>query len=211
MGIPDRSTLIVDLNSGQYQASITAFRNLLESTDGTKIPFFRISVRTPNDEYVDVQIRSLNAYLVGFRGADKWYAFDGEVGGWGESCGTGSNYNDLGKVGRISYDDLRAVGKLARFKKGRDPLDKRIIAVLIALLCEAARFATVSTYFTGLTNAVGTEHSGALMSAMGNSSIDFEYLKSSYFTKWENPPSSELEVGKLYHHQPSDHLFKHRK
>lgn len=210
MGIPDRSSLVVDLNPGQYQASIVAFRNLLESTDGRKIQFFRISVRTPKDEYVDVQIRALNAYLVGFRGEDQWYAFDGETGGWGVSCGIGSNYNDLGNVGRIAYDDMRGIGALARFKKGRDSLDKRIIAILIGLLCEGARFATVSTFFTGLTNAVRTEHSSALMTAFGSTAMDFEYLKSNYFTKWENPPSSDLEPGKLYHHQPSDHLFRHR-
>lgn len=210
MGIPDRSSLIVDLNPGQYQASIVAFRNLLESTDGRKIPFFRISVRTPKDEYVDVQIRALNAYLVGFRGEDQWYSFEGEVGGWGVSCGIGTNYNDLGFVGRIGYDDLSGVGALARFKKRRDSLDKRIIAILIGLLCEGARFATVSTFFTGLTNAVGTEHSPALLTAFGSTAMDFEYLKSNYFTKWENPPSTDLEPGKLYHHQPSDHLFRHR-
>ena len=210
MGIPDRSTLTVDLNPGRYQESIKAFRNLLESTDGNRIPFFRISVRTPKDEYVDVQIRALNAYLVGFRGEDQWYSFDGETGGWGVSCGTGSNYNDLGHVGRISYDDLIAIGALARFRRRRNTLDKRIIAILIGLLSEGARFATVSTFFTGLTNAVGTEHSSSLMSAFGSSAMDFEYLKANYFTKWENPPSTNLEPGKVYHHQPSDHLFRHR-
>lgn len=210
MAIPDRSSLTVDLNPGCYQASIRAFRNLLESTDGTKVKFFRISVRTPSNEYLDLQIRALNAYLVGFHGEDKWYSFDGESGGWGESCGTGSNYNDLGKVGRIGYDDLRGIAALAGYKKGRDKLDKRMIGILIALVCEAARFATVSTFFTGLTNAVGTEHSGALMTAMGRSSIDFEYLKTTYFTKWENPPSGPMEIGQVYHHRPEGILFRHR-
>ena len=206
MGIPDRSTLTVDLNPGRYQESIKAFRNLLESTDGNRIPFFRISVRTPKDEYVDVQIRALNAYLVGFRGEDQWYSFDGETGGWGVSCGTGSNYNELGHVGRISYGGAigaRPIPKTPEHADGesRDPDWPAF---------EGARFATVSTFFTGLTNAVGTEHSSSLMSAFGSSAMDFEYLKTNYFTKWENPPSTNLEPGKVYHHQPSDHLFRHR-
>ncbi len=201
----------MDLNPGRYQESIAAFRSLLESTDGVKIPFFRISIRTPKDEYVDVQIRALNAYLVGFRGEDQWYSFNGETGGWGVSCGIGTNYSELGHVGRLGYDDLSAIGTLARFKKRRDTLDKRIIAILIGLLCEGARFATVATFFTGLTNAVGTGHSSALMTAFGSTAMDFEYLKTNYFTKWENPPSTHLEPGTLYHHQPSDHLFRHRR
>lgn len=210
MPAPDKASAIIDLRPGKYQASQVAFRSLLESTDPKKIPFLRLSLRTPKDEYVDLQIRTLNIYLVGFLGEGGWYAFDGEVGGWGASCGTGSNYNDLGKVGRISYGDLVDLGNLSKFRKGRDPLDKRLIAILIAVVSEAARFATVSTYFTGLTNAVGSDHSANLTVAYGNSSLDFEYLKDTYFTQWEKPPTGEMEVGKVYHHRPEGSLFKHR-
>jgi hypothetical protein len=208
---PGSAAVTVDLGPGQYQGSLISFRNLLENTDSTRVPFLQIAVKTPNGQLVQLQIRTHNAYLVGFEGEGSWYSFDGETGGWGPSCGTGSNYNDLGQVGRVGYDDLNAIGALARFRKGRDKLDKRLIAILIAITSEAARFATVSTYFTGLTNAVGTEHSGSLLTALGRSGIDFEYLKRTYFTQWEKPPSGEMEVGKVYHHRPEGILFRHRK
>ena len=211
MGIPSVASVVVDLGAGQYQRSISACRQLLESTDGNKIAFLRVCVRSPNGSTLDLQIRALNAYLVGFRGEDQWYSFDGESGGWGPSCGTGSNYNDLGHVGKVNFGDLNEIASLSRFRKGRDSLDKRIIAILIAIVSEAARFATISTYFTGLTNSVGTEHSGSLLHAYGSSGLDFEYLKREYFTQWEKPPSGDMEPGKVYHHRPEGILFQHRR
>lgn len=207
---PGNAAVVVDLGPRQYQASLTAFRNLLESTDGRKVTFLQIAVRTPKGVVVQLQIRALNAYLVSFQGEDQWYSFDGETGGWGPSCGTGSNYNNLGRVGRIGYDDLNAIGSLAAFRKGRDKLDKRLIAILIAITSEAARFATVSTFFTGLTNSIGTEYSSYLQTGIGASGLDFEYLKENYFTQWEKPPSGPMEVGKVYHHRPEGILFRHR-
>ena len=180
------------------------FRNMIEDTDGTKIPFYRIAVRTPNGQTVDLQIRVSNLYLIGFKGEDQWYSFDGEAGAWGTSCGVGSNYNDLGYVGKVMYGDLNSIANLATFKKRRDVLDKRIIAILIA------RFATVATYFTGLTNSVGTEHSGHLATALGSKPIDFELLKARYFNQWQKPPDGPIEPGQVVHYTPHDILLKHR-
>ena len=171
----------VDLNPLKYQSSINALRTLLESGDGNT-PFLLIAVRTPGDETVEVQMRRSDAYIVAFKAADGWYSFDGEPGAMGKSCGTGSNYNQLGAVGRIVYDDLKRLGELGRFRAGAR-LDKRLLAILIALTSEAARFATVATYFTGLTNSVGTAHSAYL-----HGGVDFEHLRHNYFTRWTKPP-----------------------
>jgi hypothetical protein len=164
---------------------------MLLEADGSE--FLDVAVRTPRSETVQLQVRRQNAYIVGFRGATGWWSFQGESGARGPSCGTGANYNDLGFVGRVTYDDLHAVGDISRFTKGAR-LDKRLLAIIIALTSEAARFATVATYFTGLTNSVGTEHSAYLPKA-----VDFEYLKNTYFKQWEKPPQIQIEPGRVYH------------
>jgi hypothetical protein len=211
MGAPEKASLTIDLGPRQYQASMTAFQNLLETADLKKIHFFRICLRTPKGATVDLQIRALNAYLVGFRGEDQWYSFNDESGAWGPSCGVGSNYSELGKVGKITYDDLNDLGNLAAFRQGRDKVDKRLIAILIAVVCEAVRFNAVATRFTGLTNSVGTEYSHLLTVAHGMSQTTFEDLKSEYFNRWEKPPTGEMEPGKVYHHHgTAGVMFKHR-
>jgi hypothetical protein len=184
---------VVDLRPRQYQASVTALRSLLDGSS-PKVPFLRIGVRTPTDDLIELQLRQENAYVVAFKGADGWYGFNGETDAWGPSCGTGSNYNDLGTVGPVSYDDLKRLGELARFRKGAGALDKRLIAILIAVTSEAVRFATVATYFCGLVNSVGTDHSPYLRRA-----VDFEYLKRSYFTQWEKPPEPLTQPGTISH------------
>jgi hypothetical protein len=191
-GVPLAVQAVIDLNPRSYQSSMNAFRNLLENAS-PKVPFLLIAVRTPSAETVELQVRHENAYVIAFKGADGWYSFDGENGAWGTPCGTGSNYNELGAVGKIVYDDLKKLGELSRFKKGAR-LDKRLIAILIAVTSEAARFATVATYFTGLTNSVGTDHSPYLQGG-----VDFEYLKNNYFNQWEKPPVNKMEPGKVYH------------
>lgn len=184
---------VIDLRPARYQSSVNIFRTLLETVRG-QTPFLLVAVRTTADQLLEIQVRRDDAYLMAFKGADGWYHFDGEEGPvLGKPCGTGSNYNHLGHVGKITYDDLRNLGQLSNFSKGVK-LDKRLCAILIAVTSEAARFATVATYFTGLTNSVGTAHSSNLQGG-----VDFEYLKNNYFTKWEKPPSYEMEPGKVYH------------
>ena len=180
----------VDLAPGQYQSGINSFRLFLE-TPGSE--FFDIGVRTPKGETIQLQVRRHNAYIVGFKGATGWYSFAGEPGARGPSCGTGANYNDLGHVGNVTYDDLQALGHLGRFTKGV-ALNKRLIAIVIAMTSESARFATVATNFVGLTNSVGTTHSPYLPK-----SVDFEYLRNTYFKQWENPPRIDVQPGHVYH------------
>ena len=98
-----------------------------------------------------------------------------------------------GSSARSRTDDLNALGELGRFTGGAK-VDKRLIAILIALTSEAARFATVATYFVGLTNSVGTEYPPYLPK-----SVDFEYLKRTYFTQWANPPQVDMQPGQVYH------------
>jgi hypothetical protein len=203
-GIPDAAELTVDLRPLKYQASVNALRSLLEG-GSSKTPFMRVAVRTPADEFVEVQLRREDVYIVAFKGADSWYSFAGERGAWGQPSGTGANYNDLGRVGTISYDDLKRLGELSRFRKG-ERLDKRLIAILIAVTSEAVRMATVATYFCGLANSVGTTHSPYLKGG-----VDFEYLRRQYFTQWENPPAPVTEPGQLSHTTPGEILLPRRR
>jgi hypothetical protein len=83
-------------------------------------------------------------------------AVGGAKGALGTPSGVGENYKRPGEVGRITYDFLKSLGELGRFRKGV-ARDKRLVAVLIAVTAEAARFATVATYFAGLANSMGTE------------------------------------------------------
>lgn len=202
-GTPSPVETVVDLGPGQYQGTLKTFRMLIETPNGAT-PFICIAVRTPKKELIELQIRRANAYLVGFKGAGGWFSFAGETGGWGPSCGTGSNYNDLGFVGKVTYDDLVNLGQLARFQKGAS-LDKRSIAIVIAITSEAARFATVATHFVGLTNSVGTEHAPYLQGG-----VDFEHLKNTYFKQWEKPPSFDLKPGQLSHFGSGEILVAHR-
>ncbi len=208
---PSSASSTIDLRPGCYQSSINHFRDLVAITDPAKVPFLRIAVRTPAGELVDLQIRVSDIYLIGFKGEDKWYCFEGETGAWGVSCGIGSNYNDLGTVGKMMPGDLNRIGELARFRRRRDELDKRIIAILIGLVSEAARFATVATFFTGLSNAGGGKHAGDLGTAFALSALDFETLKTRYFNQWQKPPQGAPEVGKLVHYTPQDILLKHNR
>jgi hypothetical protein len=203
--MPDSVQTVIDLRPASYQSSMNAYRALLETTPkGT--PFLVIGVRTPADEIVEVQIRRENLYVMAFKGADGWYFFDGEKGALGKACGTGSNYSELGKVGTVKYDDLKKLGDLGRFKKGEGALDRRLCAILIAVTSEAARFATVATYFTGLTNSVGTAHSPYLQGG-----VDFEHLKTSYFNQWDKPPEPKMEPGKVYHFVKGEILLPHKR
>lgn len=195
---------VVDLNPLQYQSSVNTFRMLLETVN-PKVRFLVIGLRTPQGDQIELQVRHDDAYIVAFRGADGWYCFRGEKGALGTPCGIGVNYNELGHVGNVTYDDLKKLGQLGRFRMG-DKLDKRLIAIVAAVTSEAARFATVATYFTGLTNSVGTTHSAYL-----EGGVDFEYLKRSYFNQWEKPPEADGEPGKVHHFGRGEILLPRRR
>ena len=194
----------VDLMPMKYQSSINAFRVLLEEVS-KKVPSFAIAVRTPIDEKIVLQVRRDDAYIVAFKGANGWYSFRGEMGAWGTPCGIGASYSELGMVGKITYDDLKKLGELTRFQPGT-PLDKRLVAIIAAVTSEAARFATVATYFTRLTNSVGTTHSPCLQGG-----VDFEHLKHNYFNKWEKPPEAGSEPGQLHHFTKGEILLPHKR
>lgn len=181
----------IDLRAGGYQSSLNAFRNMLDGP--SRSPFLFAGVHTPGDDLLEVQVRREDIYVIAFKGADSWYTFDDQQDGMGKSCGVSSNYAQLGTVGNIVLQDLRDLGELSRFKKGV-PLNKRLLAVLFAVVSEATRFATTATYFTGITNGILT------------GGMNFEHMRSTYFNNWTKPPGDEMEPGKVYHYRKSDIL-----
>ncbi len=183
----------IELLPSRYQATLNAFRRLVEGT--SKSPYVLAAVRTPADELLPIQVRHEDLYVIAFKGADSWYTFDDQQGGWGKSCGVGSNYAQLGTVGTVNYQDLVDLGELSRFQKGV-VLNKRLCAILFAVVSEASRFATVATYFTGITNQL-------LPGGM-----NFEFMRSTYFNNWTKPPDDEMEPGKVYHYTRHDILVQ---
>lgn len=186
----------VDLAPGKYQSSLGAYRTLLE-TASPKSPYLLIGLRTPSDGLVELQVRHEDAYVIGFKGADGWYVFDDQEGGWGKPCGVKSNYNQLGKVGTVTIKDLDKLGEFSQFKKGTSTLEKRLCAILFAVTSVGARFATVATYFTGITNQLPALQGG----------VDFEFLKNTYLNHWAKPPEPPTELNKVYHPVKSDILL----
>jgi hypothetical protein len=178
----------INLAPAKYQSSLGSYRTLLE-TASPKLPYLLIGVRTPAGVVVELQVRHEDAYVIGFKGADSWYVFDDQTGGWGKPCGVKSNYNQLGAVGTVVLKDLDRLAEFGQFKKGTTSLDKRLCAILFAVTSEAARFATVATYFTGMTNGLEALKGG----------FNFELLKTTYFNNWANPPEQQREPGKVYH------------
>jgi hypothetical protein len=177
MDIPTHIQVTVDLRPSQYQSSLGVYRMLLDAADST--PFLRIGLRTPANEIVEFQVRQEDGYIVGFKGTgDTWYGFDGEVGVWGPPCGVGVNYQSLGKVGKVTYEDLQRLGAIARFSRGAT-LDRRLVAIAIGFIAESARHTTVATYLIGLTNSLDPKFAGWLPT-----SVDFDYLRQTYFTKY---------------------------
>lgn len=179
---PGNPQVTIDLSPGKYQNSLNAYRMLLEAKPG---PFLYVVLQTPAGVGVGLQVRTSDSYIIGFHGAAQWWGFDGEEGIWGTPVGTGCNYNNLGKVGDVTLADLTAIGKLASFAKGI-VLDKRLVGISIAITSEAARFATVATYFTGLVNSV-----------LPSASVDFELLKNTYFLHWDKPGEKRFVGGEI--------------
>lgn len=189
----------IDLGPAKY--NLQTFRMFLEAPGPE---FFDVGLRTPKGECIPLQIRHQDAYVVGFRGASEWYTFEGERAARGRSCGVGANYHDLGYVGKVTYDDLNAIGEINRFGRGTR-LNKRLVAISIAVTSEAARFYAVATYFTGLTNSV----EGAYAQYMPKT-VDFEHLRATYFKHWANPPKrADIQPGQVYHLTESSIALPH--
>ena len=178
----------IDLRAGKYQSTLNAFRDSLD--EPSKSPAVLVTLRTPKNETLDIQVRREDIYVIAFKGADSWYNFEDQPGGLGKPCGVGSNYAQLGTVGQVVQQDLNSLGELSRFQKGV-VLNKRLLAILFAVVSEATRFATASTYFTGITNGLIT------------GGMNFEYMRSTYFNNWTKPSDDAMEVGKVYHHTRS--------
>ena len=196
MSPPAQAQAEINLAPSRYQSSLGSYRTLLE-TASPKSPYLLIALRTPSDVVVPLQVRHEDAYVIGFKGADGWYVFDDQQGGWGKPCGMKSNYNQLGKVGTVVHKDLDRLGEFSQFKKGSTALETRLCAILFAVTSEAARFATVATYFTGITNGLDALRGG----------VNFEYLKTTYFNNWAKPPEPQMEPGKVYHFSKNDILL----
>jgi hypothetical protein len=189
--MPGATEVEIDLRPARYQSSLNCLRNLLEGS--SKTPYILATVRTPKNETFDVQIRRADIYCIAFKGADSWYNFDDQQDGLGKPCGVGSNYAQLGTVGQVTLQDLMNLGELGRFQKGV-VLNKRLCAILFAVVSEATRFATAATYFTGMTNQIP-------------GGMNFEHMRSTYFNNWTKPPSDEDRVpGKVYHYTKNDIL-----
>src|ERR1700744_1886349 len=168
---PPVAQATIDLHLGMYQSSLNSFRDLIESSKARTVAAM---VLTPADAKLFVQVRVDDIYVIAFYGADGWYTFDDQQDGEGKPCGVGSNYAQLGYVGNIVRQDLISLGTLAEFQKGI-AIQKRLLAVLFAVVSEATRFASAATYFTGITNGVVP-------------GMNFEYMKDLFFNNWTKPP-----------------------
>ena len=181
---PPVAQVTIDLHSGMYQSTLKNFRDLIESAKSKTVTAM---VLTPADAKLFVQVRVADIYVIAFYGADGWYTFDDQQDGEGKPCGVGSNYAQLGYVGNIVLQDLISLGTLAEFSKGI-AIQKRLLAVLFAVVSEATRFASAATYFTGITNGVVP-------------GMNFEYMKALFFNNWTKPPDpNDMVPGKVYHY-----------
>jgi hypothetical protein len=128
---------------------------------------------------VHLMLNRANAYLIGFRGKtakgkDQWYFLKNSqpTGVAGKELGLGENYNQLPMVESATRKGLAALSRLGEFVDG-DVLDGSLITLAAAVVSEAARFATVTTYFIGLIN-------GTL------SAVDVPRLCAKYFRNWDD-------------------------
>jgi len=166
--------VVVSLRRHEYQGTLNALRDQVE---GQRVGYLDVELKLPNvNTPVHLQLRCADAYLIGFRGRDGWYHFDGEEDGWGKGCGVGSNYNVLADVGQITVGSVDNLASLANFKSG-DVLDTKLIVIAAAVVSESLRFATVATYFTGLFNGMYKEF-------QLNQVVPAGELKRKYFLNW---------------------------
>lgn len=141
----------IDSRPGKYQPSLKGFRDLLDCP--AKGDYLIVAMHTLGDQLLEVQVRREDIYLIAFKEADSRYTFDDAKLGLGNSCGSGSNYAQLGTVGKVVLQDLGDLAKLSGFQKGVT-LNKRLLAVLFAVVSEVTRFATAATCFTAITNNI---------------------------------------------------------
>ena len=166
--------IVVSLRRHEYQGTLNALRNQI---DDQRVGYLDVELKLPyvNTE-VHLQLRCSDAYIIGFRGQNSWYHFDGEEGGWGTNCGLGSNYNVLPDVGQITVGSVDNLASLANFRSGT-VLDGKLIVIAAAVVSESLRFATVATYFTGLFNGMYKEF-------QLNQVVPSGELKRKYFLNW---------------------------
>jgi hypothetical protein len=170
------SDFVVSLRQHEYQTSLRALRDYLENA---RTGYLDLELKLPSLETpVHLQLRCADAYVIGFKGADGWYHFENETGGWGAGCGIGSNYNVLADVPEMTVGSVDGLVSLAKYKSG-DKLDTKLIVIAAAVISESLRFATVTTYFTGLFN--GFYNGFAL-----NQAVPSDQLKKKYFLNWDN-------------------------
>jgi Ribosome inactivating protein len=175
-GVFSMADFTISLQKHQYQSSLGALRNYLTNS---RVGFLDIEVTLPNGETsIHLQLRCSDVYVIGFKGADGWYHFDNEAGGWGSGCGVGSNYNVLANVQQMTVGSVNNLASLARFKAG-SPLDTKLIVTAAAVISESLRFATVTTYFTGLFNGFYKDFSL-------NQVVPSDQLKRKYFLNWDD-------------------------
>jgi hypothetical protein len=166
--------VIVSLRQNEYQTSLNALRSYVENLRAGSL---EVELKLPNvDTPVHLQLRCSDAYVIGFEGQDGWYHFGNEEGGWGKSCGLGSNYNVLADVGQVTVGSVDNLSSLTKFKSG-DVLDTKLVVIAAAVISESLRFATVATYFTGLFNR---SYNGFPL----NQLVPTDALKQKYFLNW---------------------------
>ena len=167
---------VVSLREHEYQSSLRALRNHLEQS---RVGYLSIGLKLPHsDTPVKLQLRCSDLYIIGFKGKDGWYHFDNEVGGWGQSAGVGSNYNNLADVNNVTAQTVDNLAALSSFQSGTK-LDTKLPAIAAAVVSESLRFATVATYFTGLFNGF---YNGFPL----NQVVPIPDLKKKYFLNWDD-------------------------
>lgn len=165
----------VSLRQHEYQSTLGALRVYLENL---RTGYLEIELKLPRvDTPVYLHLRCSDVYVIGFKGADGWYHFENEEGGKGASCGVGSNYNVLSGVGQITVGSVNGLSALASYKSG-EKLDTKLVVIAAAVISESIRFATVTTYFTGLFNGL---YNGIAL----NQVVPSGDLKKKYFLNWD--------------------------
>jgi hypothetical protein len=167
---------VVSLRRHEYQSSLGALRNHLTNL---RTGHLDIELKLPgSDTPVHLQLRCSDAYVIGFKGLDGWYHFENEKGGWGSCCGIGSNYNVLASVEQMTVGSINNLVSLTKYKSG-DRLDTKLVVTAAAVISESLRFATVTTYFTGLFNGF---YNGFSL----NQTVPTDELKKKYFLNWSD-------------------------
>ena len=161
-----------------YFQQLNRLRGHLE---GNRSGFMEINLFPPGkSQPVTLWMRCSDLYIVGFKGAKRWYFLEENISGPADAgkkkfapktLNIGTNYNNLVKVGAVRLEDLAGISSLAEFDKD-DQLDQRAFVLAAAVVSEALRFATVQTYFTGLINGVIRL-------------VDISQLNKRYFTEWD--------------------------